>query len=1144
MDFVHLRVHTEYSLTDSIIRINGLVSRAAELNMPAVAVTEAQNLYSAVKFYSTCLKMGVKPIIGVEATIENEKNPTLPFSLVLLCQNQGGFRALCKLLSMAHSQAKSGGEIQIKSSWLTPSACEGLIALSAAQTGEVGQKLLLNKPDEAKKSLDRLLDVFKDRFYLEVSRFGGQSEAAYESAVLELAETSKVPIVATHQPMFLNKDDMDLHEVKVCIQERTSISDFNRQSNYTVEQYFRSSAEMEERFSDLPGAVENSMEIAKRCNFRFKMNQSHMPAYPQTIDEPSIEAYLERLSREGLERRLNGKVDERYKSRLKEELDIIKTTDYAGYFLIVADIVSWAKSNGIPVGPGRGSGAGSLVAYCLDITTIDPIEHGLIFERFLNPERVSPPDFDIDFCVRERDRIIERVAERYGRDHVAQIITYNTMAAKAAVRDVGRALRPDYSYYDELARMIPTDLNITLSKSMEKNKDLKLRYDTESRVRDLIDTAQALEGMIRNVGKHPGGIVIAPSEITDFSALFADTDSGRDITHFDKDDLEAIGLVKFDFLGLTTLTIIADTLKRLAKKSIDGAPKTEEEIPLDDPKTYDYIRTGRTVGVFQLESKGMQRLIFEMQPQGFSDLVALLALFRPGPLQTRMDKMYIENHHRGSYTTLHDSLKEVLDQSHGVILYQEQVMKIAQVMSNYTMGEADILRYAMGKKVQAEMDRQRERFVEGAIKNDYDRKLADEVFNLMESFAGYGFNKSHSVAYAMLAYRTAYLKTHYRAEFLCACMSVDVKVDTIAKIYNDAKKHGIQFLLPDINRSEYEFTAISDTEILYGLGALKQIGAPTVEAIKRARDEGGEFESLADFCKRVDLDAIGKSTCEVLVMAGAFDSIDPNRAQLFANIESAYGFAQMQAHERESGQMSFFGESSSEQIETVMKNVSPWTRAETLRREYRILGVYISGHPCERYETEFESILTSRIGKDPLNANERLVVCGWVTNRRVVSTRRKGRDNLIFDVEGSTGEVTAMIYAENFDHLAKRIVENQPIVLIGALSDNDGRMEPRLIVSDAKEIDTIRHSPAAEIVLKLDQNAIGYEQILKVKDLLEEHRMGSSTIKVNYSSSCGNKAKFALSDDWRVSINDDLLDGLQSVLSENQVVADYSRITL
>ncbi len=1144
MSFVHLRVRTEYSVSDSIIRIDDLISRTVELGMPAVAVTEFQNLFSAIKVYTACLKMGVKPIIGAEVLVENKKNPDSPFALVLLCQNNDGYRALCTLVSKAHDEVKSGGNILMREDWFSPSSCKGLIALSAAQQGEIGQKLLRNKRDEAHEAIQRLRGIFDDRFYLEVSRFDGQYESSYEAAVLELANSTKTPVVATHQPRFLKKEDYELHEVKVCIQNRTTISDTNRRSNYTAEQYFRSSEEMSECFADLPNALKNSLEIAKRCNLQFNLKESHMPAYPQSIEEPSIEKYLERLSREGLQRILQGRSDERYEHRLDEELEIIRKTNYAGYFLIVADIIAWAKSNGIPVGPGRGSGAGSLVAYCLNITTIDPIEHGLIFERFLNPERVSPPDFDIDFCVRERDRIIERVADRYGRNQVAQIITYNTMAAKAAVRDVGRALRPDYKYYDELARMIPQDLNITLARSLERNKELKFRYDSESRVKELIDTAQALEGMIRNVGKHPGGLVIAPSEITSYSALFADSDSGRDITHFDKDDLETIGLVKFDFLGLTTLTIIADTLRRLNERNIPGAPATEDDIPLDDQPTYDYIRTGQTVGIFQLESRGMKRLIHEMQPNGFNDLVALLALFRPGPLQTGMDKMYIENHHNNSYNALHENLKEVLDQSHGVILYQEQVMKIAQIMAGYTMGEADILRYAMGKKVKQEMEVQRERFVSGSIENGYDKKLATDVYDLMESFAGYGFNKSHSVAYAMLAYRTAYLKTHYRAEFLSTCMSVDMKVDTIAKIYNDTKKQGIRFLLPDINRSEYEFTPVSETEILYGLGALKQIGVPVVNAVIEAREKGGKFEGLSDFCNRVDLTHVSKSACQVLVTAGAFDSIDSNRALLFANIDNAYGFAQMQEQEHRSGQMNLFCGIGGEEMELAVKEIEPWTRAELLRREYAILGIYVSGHPCEKYEREFGTLLTGPISQIAGKQDERLVICGWVFNRSVVRARKKGENNLFFELEGSKGEISAVIYSENFDRLSKHIIENEPVILIGSLSGTKTDGSERLVVSDAFNLDTVRQHASAEIVLKLRQDHVTSHHFQRIRDVLEEHRVGRNAIKVEYSSNCGSNARFSLGDDWRVSINEELLDELQIVLGEDHVAANYSNVLL
>ncbi len=1144
MSFVHLRVHTEYSVSDSIIKVQELVSRVVEFGMPAVGVTEIHNVFSAIKVYSTCLQMGVKPIIGVEVPIENDDNPVSPHYLVLLCQNIEGYRAMCELLSKAHDQTRNGGVLQVKKKWLTPSSCAGLIALSAAQQGKIGQKLIHDRFDEARQTLQEYLVIFQDRFYLEISRVGGASEGVYGDGIAELAESTDTPIVATHHPRFLNKDDFGKHEIKVCIQDHTVLSDTLRRKDFTVQQYLCSSEEMVEKFSDIPAAIDNSVEIAKRCNLQFETNKLHMPAYPQTIEEPSIDEYLGKLSRKGLQERLGDRTDERYEVRLEEELNIIYETDYAGYFLIVAEIIDWAKKKGIPVGPGRGSGAGSLVAYCLNITTVDPIEHDLIFERFLNSHRVSPPDFDIDFCVNDRDNVIDHVSDTYGKDQVAQIVTYNTMAARAAIRDVGRALKPDYLFYDEIARLIPRDLNITLAQAMVRNSELRRRYEKEPRVKELIDSAQTLEGMIRNVSKHPGGVVIAPSRIANFSALFADSDGGRDVTHFDKDDLEAIGLVKFDFLGLTTLTTIAHTLNNLHAKQVKSAPSSGEAIPMNDKKTFEYICTGRTVGIFQLESKGMQRLILSMQPSEFNDLVALLALFRPGPLQTNMDQMYIENRKNKKYKVIHKDLKEILDQSHGVILYQEQVMKIAQVMSGYSLGEADILRWAMGKKVKKEMQSQRKRFVKGAMEKGYKEKLATDVYDLIESFGGYGFNKSHSVAYAILAYRTAYLKTHFRTEYLAACMTVDIKQDTIVKIFNDAKNQGIRFIPPDINQSEFGFAAISDNEILYGLGALKQIGASVVESIVEARNQGGAFKNLKDFCIRINLNQVGKAACQALINAGSFDSIDPNRAQLLKHLDSAYGMAQQRAEEINSGQMSFFGGQNDVEESVVLERVKPWSRGELLRREYAILGLYVSGHPFERYESELSTLVTAgRVAEIKMNTPEMMTICGWVVDLQIVDAK-KGGSNAYFDLQNASGNLSVAVYSEVFERYSHRLKDNQPVVVAGSMVRLNSNSETRFVAKSVYDLATIRKSPLAQVVFKLGHGKVQYSQILRVKEVVELYSGGKHRIRVDYISERGTQARYSLDDNWRIEISDELLDNLRNIVGDECILADYSRVQL
>ena len=1144
MSFVHLRVRTEFSLTDSIIRVNELASFAAEHRMAALAVTDYQNIYCAIKFYTQCLKAGVKPIIGAEVMVEDENNSEHPYSLVILCQNVTGYQSLCTLLSKASLvHAGSNDEPRIKRSWLTADSVDGMIGLSAGQSGDIARYLIRGKPDQAEQALGGYRDIFGDRFYLEVSRNGQELEAIHNNAVVELADATKTPVVATHHPRFLSKDQFDAHELKVCIQSKTSLSDSNRTTVYTEHQYLQSCEQMTELFSDLPGAIQNTVEIARRCNLHFDIHKTHMPAYPMKIEEPTIDDHLVKVSNDGLKARFGDSIDEAYQERLDHELEIIRATEFAGYFLIVADIIGWAKSEAIPVGPGRGSGAGSLVAYCLNITDVDPMEHDLLFERFLNPERVSPPDFDIDICIHERERVIEYVAERYGKDRVAQIVTYNTMAAKAAIRFVGRAIRPDYLFYDVLARMIPDDLNITLSDALKKNSELNERYKTESRVTELFDFARQLEGMIQNVGKHPAGLVIAPSGITDFTAIFVDSETSGEITHFDKNDIESIGLVKFDFLGLKTLTIIDETIKSLKRRKADRIPQSSEVIPNHDPETYQYISSGKTIGIFQLESKGMQRLILSMQPSGFNDLVALLALFRPGPLQNKMDDIFIKNKTSSDYKLIEDSLKNILDPSYGVILYQEQVMQIAQVMSGYSLGEADILRWAMGKKVKKEMEQQRIRFVDGAERNGYTRKIAAEVYDLIESFGGYGFNKSHSVAYALLAYRTGYLKRHYCADFLAVCMTIDNRIESITKMYSDAFSHKIQILPPNINRSEFGFRAIDDQHILYGLGALRQIGRPVADAIVEAREMQGEFTDLLNFCQRVDLSRVGKAAVHALICAGAFDVIEPNRAHLIAYLDQDYGLAQEQDEERDQGQINLFG--NGELMQPISRTpTAQWPLAKKLREEYRILGLYASGHPLEIYKEELSSLanITKVKELDPVDS-QAVNLYGWVSNLQT-NAAKKGGYNVFFDLTDLTGTVFVNIYSEVYSAGSDSIKNNQLLLVTGVFSQERENMPGRLVADAYFDLQWLRSTPSARLTIDLGHDTCSGDSLLKAKQLIENASQGRQTIEITYRSKCGYKTHYALGEDWRIDMNEELLSALKGIFGETAVCPDYSSVRI
>ncbi len=1144
MGFVHLHVHTEYSVSDSIIRVNELAKRVREFEMPAVGVADLNNIFSAVKVYSACLRQGLKPIVGVEILMRNASELQKPHSLVLLCQNMQGYRTMCGLLTRAQHEGREGGRACIRRSWLKGNT-DGLIALSGAQHGEIGNCLLQERGDEAYEVLQEYLRLFPDRFYIQVSRIGASFESLYCASAIELAQAAEVPLVATNQPRFIDSHDYGSHEIRVCINEHVSLSSSGRPRLYTEQQYLRSAEEMTEAFSDIPSAVDNTLEIAKRCNMQFDLKSTHLPAYPHASDEMSIDDLLAKHSEDGLASRFQQGTSDVYKDRLRHELEIIKTTSFAGYFLIVAEIVEWAKGQGIPVGPGRGSGAGSLVAYCLGITDIDPIPHGLIFERFLNPERVSPPDFDIDFCVDQRDQVIQHVSDTYGKDRVAQIVTYQTMAARAAVRDVGRAIKPDYGFYDRLANMIPRELDMTLDHALKKNKDLKKRYDEEPRVRELIDSAKVIEGIVRNVSKHPGGVVIAPSQITRYSASFLESESDLDITHYDKNDLETIGLVKFDFLGLTTLTVIARAFKSINDNRDPRAkPLTQKDIPLDDEPTFRYIQTGRTVGIFQLESKGMQRLIIGSKPRTFEDLVALLALFRPGPLQTKMDQEFIKSKEGKSEAKyLHPDLRNVLSPTYGVILYQEQVMEIARIMAGYSLGEADLLRRAMGKKLVEEMSNQRHRFVSGAKEKGYPEKLAGDVFDLMESFAGYGFNKSHSVAYATLAFQTAWLKCHYPAHLYAASMSVDFKPDTTMKMIADARKHDLKVLAPDINRSGFEFKAIAGDQVLFGFGGLKHIGKPISQIIEQARNEGGPFVSVIDFFERIDVRRFGKVAIEILASAGTFDSLEPDRGKIYSNAEALHSYARSLTEDRESGQRSLFGEVGAQTVRFEFNLSEPWSEEQRLAHEYDAFGFYFDGHPAQRDYDTLSTLPATPIASLDAQVSRLAVLVGWVSNMQIVETRRGAR-LAFFDLADSHDSVSVSVFARILAACESELVADSVVAVIGKPVADDRSDGIKFIAEAIIGLEAIRSQPAAELVIRIREHSAGTDVLDAVRGVLQKHAGHDQRVRIEYANSLEDSASFVLGDSWLVRISDKLLTDLNEALGEEAVEVDYSKVRL
>ncbi|MEH6458211.1 MAG: DNA polymerase III subunit alpha, partial [Cocleimonas sp.] len=891
MSFVHLRLHTEYSLVDSTIRIKQLMPAVEAGGMPAVAMTDQNNLFGMVKFYRAARAAGIKPIFGVDVLLVDEDDDDLTYHIILLCQNDAGYKNVTKLISRAYMEGQKLGVPRVQRSWIHEYS-DGVIMLSGGRDGDVGHALLAGNKALAQTRLSEWLSVFPERYYLELQRTGRPGEDEYLHAAVALADANKIPVVATNDSRFITKEDFEAHEARVCINSGYTLGDNTRPKIYSEQQYLRTAAEMHELFSDIPEAIQNTIEIAKRCNVTLTLGKNYLPAFP--IPEGMTEAeFFAEESVKGLELRYQDIFDESilnnpevfaekriaYDERLQIELDVINGMGFPGYFLIVADFIQWSKDNDIPVGPGRGSGAGSLVAYALKITDIDPLLYDLLFERFLNPERVSMPDFDIDFCMDKRELVIDYVARTYGRDKVSQIITYGSMAAKAVVRDCGRILSHPYGFVDRIAKLIPFEIKMTLTKAMQQEPDLKELYEVDDEVRGLMDLALKLEGLTKNAGKHAGGVLISPSTLVDFTPLYCE-EGGSIVSQFDKDDVEAVGLVKFDFLGLRNLTIID-----WAVKSINVLRETQgkdairiEDIPLDDKKSFDLLRAAKTTAVFQLESHGMKELIKRLQPDVFEDIISLVALYRPGPLQSGMVDEFV-NRKNGltKVTYQHPDLEPLLNTTYGVIVYQEQVMQIAQVLAGYSLGGADMLRRAMGKKKPEEMAKQRSIFMEGSIKNNVEEQTATDIFDLMETFAEYGFNKSHSAAYALVSYQTIWLKAHYPAAFMAAVLSADM--DTTEKVVtfvDDCRQLNLEVVPPDINRSSYRFISENEGNVIFGLGAIKGAGESAIGEIIEERDKNGPFKSMAEMCQRVKSRKISKRILETLIRGGAFDKLGTN----------------------------------------------------------------------------------------------------------------------------------------------------------------------------------------------------------------------------------------------------------------------------
>ncbi|HEY9531190.1 MAG TPA: DNA polymerase III subunit alpha, partial [Burkholderiales bacterium] len=882
--FVHLRMHSEYSVIDGIVRLEDAVQRAVADGMPALALTDLANLFGLVKFYGAARAAGVKPVVGADCWIQNPADREKPSRLLLLCASRPGYLRLCDLLSRAWLRNQHRGRAEIARSWLEEDGAEGLIALSGASFGQVGQALLADNTEAAERLARDWSALFPGRYYIELQRAGFPNGDALVSRSVALATRLGLPVVATHPVQFLDADDFKAHEARVCIAQGYVLADQRRPRLFTAEQHFKRQEDMVRLFGDIPQALENSVEIGRRCNLEIPLGKSRLPAFP-TPAGVSIDDFLRQQAEAGLNQRagklrLKAQDLPRYRERLDFEIRTIIQMGFAGYFLIVADFINWAKRNGVPVGPGRGSGAGSLVAYSLGITDLDPLKYDLLFERFLNPERVSMPDFDIDFCQDGRDRVIDYVRKKYGEESVSQIATFGTLAARAVVRDCGRVLDLGYNFCDQIAKLIPVQpgKTITLEMAREMEPLLAERERKEDEVSELLQLGGKLEGLVRNVGMHAGGVLIAPGRLTDFCPLYAAEGTTNVISQLDKDDVEAVGLVKFDFLGLTTLTIL-DRAERYVRR-LGDAEFSLEKVPLNDPEAYKLLSTGNTTAVFQLESRGMRDLIKRARPDRFEDVIALVALYRPGPMDLIPE--YIERKHGKRVEYLDPRLVPILGPTYGIMVYQEQVMQIAQVIGGYSLGGADLLRRAMGKKKPEEMAQQREIFVAGAQKNGLSKSQATQLFDLMEKFAGYGFNKSHAAAYALLAYQTAYMKAHHAAAFIAANLSAVMDdTDKVRQFYEDGIANGLAILPPDINASEYRFIPVDLKTVRYGLGAVRGTGESAINAILEARAKA-PFADLFDFCSRVDKRIVNRRVVEALVRAGAFDSLESKRARLLA----------------------------------------------------------------------------------------------------------------------------------------------------------------------------------------------------------------------------------------------------------------------
>ncbi len=1154
--FVHLRLHSEYSISDGMVRVGEAVEMAKRDGMPALALTDLNNFFGLIKFYKKARSAGLKPVVGCDVFITNDADRERPYRLLLLCQSVDGYLLLCSLLSRAYLENQHRGRAELRREWLHQGT-GGLIALSGAHLGDTGSALLSGNQDQARQFAQEWASLFNNRYYLEIQRAGFADEELHIDATIRLAAELGLPVVATHPVQFLAADDFKAHEARVCIAEGYVLNDKRRAKQFTAQQYFKTQAEMAELFADLPEALQNSVEIARRCNLSLVLGKPRLPDFP-TPKGQGLDDFLREQVEIGLQQRMvmlypdaDGRAAKQpeYQARLDFEIDTIITMGFPGYFLIVADFIRWAKENGVPVGPGRGSGAGSLVAYSLAITDLDPLRYNLLFERFLNPERVSMPDFDVDFCQDGRERVIEYVKQKYGAASVAQIATFGTMASKAVIRDVGRVMDFPYGLCDRLSKAIPVEgvKPVSLKKAREMEPEINSIAESEEGVPELLELAGRLEDLTRNVGMHAGGVLIAPGQLTDFCPLYCADSSASVISQFDKDDVEAIGLVKFDFLGLRTLTILDWAMRHVTRLAGGIAPFSLEALPLDDAATYELLKACNTTAIFQLESRGMKDMLKSARPDCFEDIIALVALYRPGPMDLIPD--FVRRKHGEKFEYPHPAVEPVLRETHGIMVYQEQVMQMAQLVGGYSLGSADLLRRAMGKKNVEEMAKQREFFVAGALKGGTSKEQAGQLFDLMEKFAGYGFNKSHAAAYALVAYQTAYLKAHHPAAFMAATLSGDLdNTEKVSTFYADTLQQNLRVLPPDVNSSGYVFSPVDEQTIAYGLGAIKGTGEAAIASIVKAREQG-PFKDLFDFCRRVDKRIVNRRTVEALIRAGAFDSLNDHRASLMASVGAALASADQQA--RAANQNSLFGHDEGD-VALIVKyaDVPRWRLREQLAHEKASLGIYLGGHPYQEYAEELGNFIKVRlndltpqfVGQSNGSAGGSgytsrrgvsVVLAGIVAGLRIQQTRR-GRMAIV-TLDDGAGQVELTVFNEIYEANRPWIREDELLVVRGTAKLDEYSGNVRVSGEELFDFASARSHYAQQLALRCNGNA----SIGQLKKLFLPYREGKCPVQIHYRNDHAS-CQLRLGETWQVTLHDDLLHDLRDLLHEENVKVVYN----